>query len=740
MKNHILAKASLLLITFTFAFQNSFSQNINHWEMLVAAEDTWHYFPGVSEPPADWADISFDTSSWLTGIGGFGYGDNDDGTIIIPVPSVYIRINFNLIDTSNISWAILHVDYDDAFVAYLNGNEIARANIGTTGIRPSYSTYASSYREAQMYTGGKPERFIINNDTLSKYMMEGENVLALQVHNYNASSSDLSSIAYLSMGIIDTSNDYRPTPAWFNDPLIEKSNLPLFIIETMGQNIPDDPKITSWLKVIDNGPGLLNSYFDDATDYDSYIGIELRGQSSQYFFPKKSFSFETRDYLSEGINVSLLGLPAEEDWVLYAPYSDKTMLRNAITYQLGRSMGSWQPGIKFCEVYLNGSYQGVYLLIEKIKRDVNRVDIAKLNPAEISGDDLTGGYIVKVDKIDDLASNEYFYTYPTNRYYDARYYAFTYVYPDFDEIVTQQKSYLYNYLVSLENTLNGSSFKDPENGYSKYIDVVSFVDFQIMNELSNNVDGYRYSTFFYKKKDSDGGKLFAGPLWDFNLGYGNVDYSALNLATDQWLYQNYGSNESYPMHWWARLMEDPGYRQTLYNRWTELRSGPFSTYSIMNNLNNMAQFMGPAIDRNYDKWPIIGQYVWPNFDWENTSYQQEVDYLKSWLSDRLNWMDANISSTVGIVDGINYKNNLTIYPNPVKDKVNIRLVIENTNSIDIEIMDLLGKKVFYSNYTPVFAGYVSIELSIPAINNGYYILLIKQKEQVIGTHKLLINN
>jgi hypothetical protein len=726
-------------ILFLFSFDSIYSQSINHWETIVIAEDTWHYFPGYSEPPADWANVDFDASVWSSGKGGFGYGDNDDGTIISPVPSVYIRINFNIIDISNIYWAMLNVDYDDAFVAYLNGHEIARTNIGTIGVRPTYSTWADSYIEARMYLGIAPEQFVIHNDTLLKYMNEGDNVLALQVHNYNAESSDMSSATFFSVGIKDVSNDYRTVPYWFEAPFINQSNLPLLVIETLGQTIVDEPKITSRLKVIDKGPGQLNSYFDEGTDYDGFIGIEIRGQSSQ-MFPKKSFSFETRDEAGNDLDVSLLGLPAEEDWILYAPYSDKTMLRNAITFQLGSLMADWQPGYKFCEVYLNANYQGVYLLMEKIKRDTNRVDISKLKPEEISGDDITGGYIVKVDKTGDLTSNEYFYTYPANRHNDARNYAFTYVYPDFDEIVTQQKSYLYNYLVGLENTLNGNSFQDPENGYSKYIDINSFVDFQIMNELANNVDGYRYSTYFYKKKDSKGGKLFAGPLWDFNLGYGNVDYSDLNLATDRWLYPSYGPYEWHPMHWWARLMEDPEYQDALYRRWTELRAGLFKTESIMANLDDMIYHMDGSIDRNFDKWPIIGQYVWPNYDWYNTTYQQEIDYLKTWLLDRLSWMDDNITSTTGLFDAKNYENNLIVFPNPVKDQMNIRLAIENIDRISIDIIDLLGKKVFNTDYSPESTGNMSVKISIPYINNGYYILIIKQKKQIIATHKLIIQH
>ncbi len=730
----------LSIIVLLFSLNSLFSQNIDHWEMLIAADDTWHFFPGNSEPPADWPNIGFNTSNWSTGKGGIGYGDGDDGTTIAQVPSVYLRINFDIITKENIAWASLDVDYDDAFVAYLNGHEIARANIGTVGIRPSYSTYASNYREAQMYSGGKPERFLIQPDTLLKYLNEGNNVLALQVHNYNAESSDLSSIAFLSLGISNSSTDYRTVPSWFDVPYIEELNLPLFIIETSGQTIPDEPKITATLRVVDNGSENTNSYFDAGTDYDGLVGIETRGQSSQYFFPKKSFGFELRDESGEGIDASLLDLPEEEDWILYAPYSDKTMLRNAITYSLGAKMGAWQPRFKYCEVYLNGDYQGIYLLMEKIKRDKNRVDIAKLKPDEISGDDLTGGYIVKVDKIQDLNWTEYFYTNPTNRYSNARDYAFTYVYPHFDKIATEQKNYLKTYLTDFQNALNGSSFKDPENGYQKYIDVNSFVDFQIMNELSNNVDGYRYSTFFHKKKDSNGGKLFAGPLWDFNLGYGNVDYAPANLSTEGWLYPNYGPNEGFPMHWWARLMEDPAYQEALYQRWTALRTGAFSTDAIVGNLEEMVSHMGAAIDRNYEKWPIIGQYVWPNFDYENTTYEEELYFLTRWLIYRIAWMDNNITSTTGLFADFNLESNLSVFPNPVRNFVTVGLEIEQIDNLDIEIIDLLGKVVFQSEYSPSYSGNHSVRLSLPQINNGYYILLVKQRGQLIGSHKLIIQH
>ena len=737
MKNKNVLK-QLLLVLFISYLNPLKAQNINHWEMVVAAEDNWQYFLGNAEPPVNWAAIDFDASTWDTGAGGIGYGDNDDATIIESVTSVYIRNTFTLIDTSVLSWALLYVDYDDAFVAYLNGHEIARANIGTIGTPPAYSSFALALHEAQMYSGGLPEQFIIHNDTLVKYIKQGNNVLALQVHNFDANSSDLSSTTFLLVGINDEANYYRELPSWFVDPLSEPHNLPLIVINTNGQTIVDEPKITAWLKVIDNGEGQTNTIFDEPTDYDSYIGIEIRGQSSQ-MFPKKSFSMETRDVLGEGINVSLLGLPEEEDWVLYAPYSDKTMMRNALTYHLGRTMGTWQPRYKFCEVYLNGSYHGVYMLIEKIKRDVNRVDVNKLKEDEISGDDLTGGYILKVDKLDGTIADEYFYTNPSISYHDARNYAFTYVYPKFDDIVNEQKTYIYDYLTELENTLNGASFSDPEYGFRKYMDVNSFVDFQIINELTNNVDGYRFSTFFYKKKESNGGKLFAGPLWDFNLGYGNVDYSPSNLATDKWLYPNYGPNDWYPMHWWARLMEDAEYRNVLVNRWKTLRASSFSTDSILANLRDTVQYLGSAIDRNYDRWPIMGEYVWPN-SYVGRVYQEELDFLESWIIARLTWMDSNMDFISGIAENSKMRIKVSIYPNPVRSIMNVHLLLTDRKAIELEIVDLLGRQVYSFDYLPQSEGVQSIEMNISKLAFGQYFLKVKQNEQVVGLQKIVISN
>ena len=172
------------------------------------------------------------------------------------------------------------------------------------------------------------------------------------------------------------------------------SNIPILLIETNGQTILDDTRIVANLKVINNDTQ-RNFVSDTTYEYNGQISIEIRGSTSQ-IFPKKQFGLETQKEDGSNNNVSLIGLPIENDWILYAPFSDKTLIRNMLVYKLSGDLGHYAPRTRPCEVVLNGEYVGVYVLTEKIKRDKNRVDISKLNPDEISGDDLTGGYIIKL--------------------------------------------------------------------------------------------------------------------------------------------------------------------------------------------------------------------------------------------------------------------------------------------------------------------------------------------------------
>lgn len=430
-------------------------------------------------------------------------------------------------------------------------------------------------------------------------------------------------------------------------PLELESNLPIVAINTFGVAIPDEPKISGEMGIIDNGPDEMNNLNDPFNDYNGDIGIETRGQSTQ-MFPKKSYAFETRDSSGENLDVSLLGMPEENDWILYAPYTDKSMLRNVVTFDMDHKMGNYSTRTIFCEVVINNDYKGVYVLEEKIKKDENRVDIATLKPDEISGNDLTGGYIIKVDKTDPdfTFGPDGWLSAPEPSYPNAMDIIFQYYYPEPEEIVPQQKNYITEYIANAENALISTGFADPKNGYQQYFDTPSFVDFMLLSEISKEVDKYRYSTYFYKEKNSDGGKLFAGPAWDFNLGYGNVDYWEPGIYYTGWLYTDVQSNSWSIMYWWKRMMEDAYYRNLTKTRWVSLRQNQLTDAAIHSVIDSILIHIDAAKDRNYERWPILGHYVWPNYDWQDNTFEDEVDYFENYLFNRLHWIDGNLPGTI----------------------------------------------------------------------------------------------
>ena len=219
---------------------------------------------------------------------------------------------------------------------------------------------------------------------------------------------------------------------------------------------------------------------------------------------------------------------------------------------------------------------------------------------------------------------------------------FLYEYPDAEEITTEQKAYIADYINNFEDALASDDFTDPNTGYAAYIDVDSFIDFFLLTELSNNVDGYRLSTYLNKDKNE---KLKMGPIWDFNLAFGNADYCS-GGATNVWAYKfnERCSNDIWLVpFWWDRLLQDPAFVARLQDRWNSLRGSSFSDTAISEQLNGYVQSLEDAavLDSNFQKWPVLGTYIWPN-NFVGSSYSDEVDYLQTWLADRLSWLDNEI--------------------------------------------------------------------------------------------------
>ncbi|MDA9630300.1 CotH kinase family protein [Flavobacteriaceae bacterium] len=409
--------------------------------------------------------------------------------------------------------------------------------------------------------------------------------------------------------------------------------LPLMKIQTGNQNIVDEPKI----------PGSLQIFQDELVIEEHLIGIEIRGSSSQ-MFDKKSYGFETWDEMGEDLNASLGGFPEEEDWILYGPYSDKSLVRNVLIYELSNNLGQYASKTKFYELEINEVFQGTYVLMEKIKRDKNRVDISK-NKIE----DISGGYIIKIDKPtgdgdwynENIAFSSQYNT--TGVLVDTGNVNFLYEYPKADDISEEQKKYIQDYIHLFETALISEGFKSIENGYRQFIDLDSFIDFFILNEFSKNPDGFRLSTYLHKEK---GGKLKMGPIWDFNLAFGNVNYCDGDSPYG-WAHRFNdicsGDNWQVPF-WWNRFLDDPEYVGLLKERWAILRSEILSSDTVSSRLRELQENLkgSSAIDKNFGKWLILGKYIWPN-KFIGDSYDSEINYLEEWISERFNWLDQNIN-------------------------------------------------------------------------------------------------
>ena len=432
----------------------------------------------------------------------------------------------------------------------------------------------------------------------------------------------------------DSENNIESSVFSFYDELDEGNSFPKMIISTNGQEIIDEPKINADLKVI-----------EENSEINYKIGIETRGSSSQ-MFPKKSYGFETRSSdWSDDIDVELGGFPEEEDWILYGPYSDKSLIRNKLTFDLSNSIGYYASRTKFYNLFINNESKGLYVLMEKIKRDKNRVDISKL------GDDtVNGGYIIKIDKPTgdgESCSTCYDSSFSFRSSYNTKgeisnesEIYFIYHYPKPDEKSEDQKDYIKSVIYDFETALISANSQN----LIDIIDIDSFVDFFIINELIKNPDGYRLSTFLNKDFE---GKLKMGPIWDFNLAFANVDYCD-GSNPEGWIYNfnNICPGDVWQVpFWWTNLMQNEVFKSALKIRWEALRSSKLSNSEIFGKINSYKDYLesNKVINQNFYIWPVLGQYVWPNY-FVGSSHQEEIDFMKNWITDRLSWMDNQISA------------------------------------------------------------------------------------------------
>ncbi|AWA28922.1 secretion system protein Por [Flavobacterium magnum] len=427
------------------------------------------------------------------------------------------------------------------------------------------------------------------------------------------------------------------------------SNLPIVIINTDGaQEIPDDPRIFGDMKIIYRGEGQQNYVTDQNTpaylNYNGRIDIEIRGSSSQAL-PKKGYGFSTKmaDNTTNN-NVSLLGMPSENDWILNGLAFDPSLIRDYLSYNLSRSMGNYATRTAYCEVVINGDYKGLYILQEKVKADGGRVDVTKITTSQNTLPNLSGGYITKCDKT--TGGDPVAWTMPD---YNGGQVDFIHELPKPADATAAQDNYIHNYFTDLQTSVTSS---DPVTGYPSLIDIPSFVDFMLSNELASNADGYSLSTYFHKDRN---GKLRAGPIWDFNLTYGNdlFFWGFDRSHYDVWQFADGGNDGA---KFWTDLFNNTAFRCNVSRRFNELTQPgqPLNPDTLNTFIDNTINYISAAAVRENNLWGTV------------PDLETEIFSLKFWLDQRVTWMTEHLGSFSGcssvavpslVISKINYNPN-----------------------------------------------------------------------------------
>ena len=316
-----------------------------------------------------------------------------------------------------------------------------------------------------------------------------------------------------------------------------------------------------------------------------------------------------------GDKTSVLGMPEDKKWVLLAEKSDKSMIRNKIARYIGElSDLEYTPNAEYVELFINEDYQGTYLIGQKVEESSNRVDI---------GDD---GYLIEIDTdannridSDDIIFKP---TIWSSIHTDG---VFNIKDPDID-YGSDEFHLIENYINEFESVLYSNNFNSPGSGYESYIDVDSLIDWFLINEIAKTVDARWYSSIYFSY--IPGEKIKMGPIWDFDLSYGNLNYSDAQYTSEFYIKQN---------NWIDKLYQDEVFVEKVKIRYSYYHS---KLDDIKNKIDEFAKYIDKSQKANFERWNILGVYVWPNPVYDLT-YEEEVERLKNWIEERMNWLNSN---------------------------------------------------------------------------------------------------
>ncbi len=491
---------------------------------------------------------------------------------------------------------------------------------------------------------------------------------------YDGTSVQLSQSTQIRVAIFVDGNQVASASGFYvSNSLDLPVDLPIVVLDDFGAGEPGEEYVDAALLVYDTPVASLV----DPPTLASRAGIHLRGNSSA-MFPKPPYRVELRDAMGDDLDQPLLGMPAESDWVLRNPYADKALMRDAFFYSLSRDMGMPSPRYAYCELYRNvdetpvdpDDYLGVYLMVETIKNQKDRIDLHQLKDDDVTLPDITGGYIFKFEW---SAAEE-----PLVECTAADHCWQDLEVVDPSPLQPEQEAWLAEHLTGFTNALFGESFADPTAGYAPYIDVGSFVDQVILNELGREMDAYVRSQYFYKDRD---GKIFAGPIWDRDLTFDTGGFFE-NREIEGFMYQSQfgitwegaggaggtaetagssatgtGGRAGFPgwggtgtpatmsrdggNDWFPRLMEDPAFRAQLVARWQSLRTGLLSDAELDARIANLAAPLAAAAARNFAKWDILTtEMVVVFYTPTEDTWEGQVAHMQQWMHDRIAWLDT----------------------------------------------------------------------------------------------------
>ena len=525
--------------------------------------------------------------------------------------------------------------------------------------------------------------------------------------------------------------------SFYAQDLIE-SHLPIIVIEYENgiDEIPDEPRVLAVMGIINNGEGEINHLDDPHNEYSGNIGIETRGNSTQ-MFEKKTYTIELWDENMEDQSLALLGMAEEEDWILHAMVIDKTQFRVPLSFDLSREMGHYASNYRFVELVINDEYRGLYILTEKIKRDNNRVDIAKLDSEDIEGRAVTGGYILRIDWTWDIDEDDYF-----NSNYDSQggeYMKYQYYYPKAENIQQNQKDYIKAWMDVFEDAVFSNDFFANGIRYTDLINVTSFTDFLIINELSKNSDGYKLSTYMHKDRTDSDDRLHAGPIWDFDQTYG-MSAVCSNYDPTGWTYlqeQEWCEDlQSMPM-FWQSMMSDTVFTNHLSCRWSALRQGPLHIDSLFHRIDAMNTYVGEAVTRNFIQWDFQGENIWIEpYPLPLETHEEEVEYMKNWIQERIEWLDLNMpgncmNDVIAKIPEQEENIFFRVFPNPASNNLTVDLGDLNGVNTTIKLYDLSNKLIIEKQSTS------TIMLDVSGYAKGIYLVEISTYDHVFRSQVII---